>query len=300
MSQSRLSIIPSAAVADQSLTSTQLRVLCAIGSFTGKDRSAYPKQSTIADVIGVSRETVCRAISALSDKGYIEVHPQFRTDGGQMASLYFVRLDPCDAEITPPVTEREHGDPSVTPPVTSMDHTPCDAYDHTLKTIHKNDTSTADAVAVGAQDALPMQTPEQPKRKAPPRGAARGSRIADNWAPTPKGYAFAASQELTNEEINREADRFRNYWLGIPGRKGVKLDWEATWRNWLTGEYGIVTKKRQRAAEASTRTQSAGQSRGGGFVAAGLRHIGEARGYGEPVSEGGGMGAGYVIDREAS
>lgn len=146
MSQSRLSIIPSAAVADQSLTATQLRVLCAIGSFTGKDRSAYPKQSTIADVIGVSRETVCRAISALSDKGYVEVQQQFRSDGGQMASLYLVRLDPCDAEITPPVTEHEHGDPSVTPPVTSEDHTPCDAYDHTLKTVHKNGLSTSNEV----------------------------------------------------------------------------------------------------------------------------------------------------------
>lgn len=31
-------------------------------------------------------------------------------------------------------------------------------------------------------------------------------------------------------------DRFVDYWRGISGSKGVKLDWTATWRNWLRRE----------------------------------------------------------------
>ena len=31
----------------------------------------------------------------------------------------------------------------------------------------------------------------------------------------------------------READKFRDYWLSVSGSKGVKLDWQATWRNWV-------------------------------------------------------------------
>jgi hypothetical protein len=30
-----------------------------------------------------------------------------------------------------------------------------------------------------------------------------------------------------------ETDRFRDYWRSIPGAKGRKLDWIATWHNWM-------------------------------------------------------------------
>jgi hypothetical protein len=44
---------------------------------------------------------------------------------------------------------------------------------------------------------------------------------------------FAAREGLSASEIRREADRFRDYWRGMPGQKGVKADWDATWRNWV-------------------------------------------------------------------
>ena len=31
----------------------------------------------------------------------------------------------------------------------------------------------------------------------------------------------------------REAERMRDWSRSAPGQKGVKLDWEATWRNWV-------------------------------------------------------------------
>ena len=31
----------------------------------------------------------------------------------------------------------------------------------------------------------------------------------------------------------REAAKFADYWRGVPGQKGVKRDWDATWRNWV-------------------------------------------------------------------
>lgn len=90
---------------------------------------------------------------------------------------------------------------------------------------------------------VPTLIPEQPKRAGSPKSGARGSRIPSNWTPTPKDYAFAAKHNLTREEINREADKFRNHWTAATGKGSVKLDWEAAWRNWLIGDYGIVTKR---------------------------------------------------------
>ena len=28
-------------------------------------------------------------------------------------------------------------------------------------------------------------------------------------------------------------EKFKDYWISQPGQKGVKLDWFATWRNWV-------------------------------------------------------------------
>jgi hypothetical protein len=111
---------------------------------------------------------------------------------------------------------------------------------------------TTDKSVVSAQ----AQNPLESKSTGKVRGAARGKRIDPNWTPTPKDYAFASSHKLTREEINREADRFRNYWLAASGRNAAKLDWEATWRNWLTGEFGIVTKRA--AAKPSVNGQNVG------------------------------------------
>lgn len=44
--------------------------------------------------------------------------------------------------------------------------------------------------------------------------------------------AFCLSErpDLSPESVAAE---FRDYWSAQPGQRGVKLDWEATWRNWV-------------------------------------------------------------------
>lgn len=76
---------------------------------------------------------------------------------------------------------------------------------------------------VCAQDA---PTPPKAKTKRTPK---RGSRISETWAPTQMDYAHATKKGLTPQEINHEADQFRNYHLS----KGtVSKDWAASWRTW--------------------------------------------------------------------
>lgn len=41
---------------------------------------------------------------------------------------------------------------------------------------------------------------------------------------------------FTAAEAERIAESFRDYWHAAPGQKGVKLDWSATWRNWIRTE----------------------------------------------------------------
>ena len=51
---------------------------------------------------------------------------------------------------------------------------------------------------------------------------ARGSRLPEDWHPR-------AEDGIDNLELAK----FRDYWKAVPGQKGIKLDWDATWRNWL-------------------------------------------------------------------
>jgi len=41
---------------------------------------------------------------------------------------------------------------------------------------------------------------------------------------------------MPEAEIDRTAAKFRDFWAGKAGASGVKLDWPATWRNWVRSD----------------------------------------------------------------
>lgn len=61
----------------------------------------------------------------------------------------------------------------------------------------------------------------------------RGTRLSPEWAPSPENITYATSQGLVGEVMAREVEKFRDYWTAKAGQSAVKLDWDATWRNWV-------------------------------------------------------------------
>lgn len=61
----------------------------------------------------------------------------------------------------------------------------------------------------------------------------RGTRISAGWALTDAERSFAKQEGFSDWEIQREAQKFRDYWTAAAGSKAVKLDWLATWRQWI-------------------------------------------------------------------
>jgi uncharacterized protein YdaU (DUF1376 family) len=59
-----------------------------------------------------------------------------------------------------------------------------------------------------------------------------GSRLAQDWVLL-KPWGEWAQQERPDLDVRKVADQFKDYWIAQPSQKGVKLDWEATWRNWV-------------------------------------------------------------------
>ena len=48
--------------------------------------------------------------------------------------------------------------------------------------------------------------------------------------------------------------QFRDYWIAQPGQKGVKLDWDATWRNWVRRQSAPKQSYAQQAADIARTT----------------------------------------------
>jgi uncharacterized protein YdaU (DUF1376 family) len=60
----------------------------------------------------------------------------------------------------------------------------------------------------------------------------RGSRLTQDWFLT-KAMGEWATHERPDIDVRLVAEQFKDYWIAQPGQKGVKLDWDATWRNWV-------------------------------------------------------------------
>ncbi len=81
----------------------------------------------------------------------------------------------------------------------------------------------------------------------------KGTRLAPDWRVTAElGDWTRRKFGWEQERIANVAEQFWDYWIAQPGQRGVKLDWDATWRNWCRREEGPIGKT---AGAPAKRTQ---------------------------------------------
>lgn len=61
----------------------------------------------------------------------------------------------------------------------------------------------------------------------------RGTRLPVDWRPGEQNYEFGAGRGFSRSEVDEAGAEFRDYWCGVPGSKGLKLDWDGTFHNRL-------------------------------------------------------------------
>jgi uncharacterized protein YdaU (DUF1376 family) len=98
-------------------------------------------------------------------------------------------------------------------------------------------------------DKLAEEARTRPREKA---ASNRGTRLPSDWQPKP-GDWIAAVNALGEVTARREADSFRDYWKAAPGQRGIKLDWDATWRNWVRTAVGRLPQSRAGPSAGSPR-----------------------------------------------
>ncbi|UJM33107.1 YdaU family protein [Bartonella henselae] len=67
-------------------------------------------------------------------------------------------------------------------------------------------------------------------KKAKQSKANRGCRLPEDFEPD---YDFAIAEGLPPERVKVEIAKFRDYWRSKSGANATKIDWQATWRNWV-------------------------------------------------------------------
>lgn len=119
-------------------------------------------------------------------------------------------------------------------------------------------TGTADEPVRQTDPTSPPPGPDQSARRTltvknrqEPSGEgerSRGSRLPADF-PTPTEIAFCRS-ERPDLDADLLAAKFRDYWLGVPGAKGRKCDWPATWRNFVRSEFSRAPPARASPSRA--------------------------------------------------
>jgi len=85
------------------------------------------------------------------------------------------------------------------------------------------------------QASISTSTPTSKVRKKPSvsKENSKGSRMKEDFELPEEWITFAKTLSYTKAEAQAVFDRFKDYWLGVSGQKGTKVNWLATWRNWL-------------------------------------------------------------------
>ncbi len=85
-----------------------------------------------------------------------------------------------------------------------------------------------------------------------------GSRLPQDWT-LPDDWREWAAGERPDLYLQSVSARFRDYWVGKAGKDARKLDWLATWRNWVRSQNQGRATYAQQAADVARATVPAKQ-----------------------------------------
>ena len=207
---------------------------------------ARPSVATIMRETGLGRTAVYQAIRSLEAAGHIE-QAAAADRARHSPAVYKVLLQPLPGPPDGPGRVHE-ADP---------EHAPAESASVREANPAGYTSRTRPGPPDGPNPSDTHQIPVQERARAQgsllanddggkPARSPKATRIDPSWQPSEDARVFAGQHGMSDSEVNREADRFRDYWLAKAGKDAVKLDWSATWRNWI-----------RRASETPTRSGGA-------------------------------------------
>lgn len=126
-------------------------------------------------------------------------------------------------------------------PVTLQDPTgvtlpiPSDDVTVTVPHVRATDTETEQIQRQTPPDGgeRAAQAPTPPTPAPEKRDKSRGTRLPESFLVTDAMREWARAEGLSDVQIDRETAKFRDHWRAESGQRAVKLDWDASWKNWM-------------------------------------------------------------------
>lgn len=208
---------------DDRLAGCRKLVLVTLANRTDEYFRCWPSQDRLAGECGISVRALSDHLKGLEEDGFITRDTQHLGQGNGSRTVYTLHLGAlrvAPAEIAPEKSA----------PANSV-------------------------VCTGSR--LPLTNHQEPSLPSPSTRDTRGTRLPADWRLSSQWRAEAhqaalkANLRLTDEEIDVEADKFRDYWHSQPGPKARKLDWLGTWRNWIRRAAPEIIRARPRADRAA-------------------------------------------------
>jgi hypothetical protein len=199
----------SAVFENRELGPTERLIMLALADHCDDEGRCYPSIARLCQRTGLSERAVQINTRKLVEAGYIRI----ALGGGKgNANLYFVSANP--APDAPRTKCTPAPDAPQTPHLVRSNPAP-DAPEPSLTTIGTVSIKEADASLMNARE------------KPPPK---RGCQLPENWVPSDRNISDAEAREFTGDQINEQADAFRDYHRA---RGTTFKDWDAAWRTWL-------------------------------------------------------------------
>lgn len=104
---------------------------------------------------------------------------------------------------------------------------------------------TKSELQVRAAKIEPQQAQQQPEKKKSQSSAKRGTRLPDDWTlPLAWGRWALETYTVSEDDVRREAMRFRNFWTAKSGKDATKINWRRTWENWCDNDRTFGNRRR--------------------------------------------------------
>ena len=196
---------------------SELLMLLAIADFADDEGHAYPAVPTLATKCRMSARNANMLLAKLRESGELEIRIGA---GPRGTNMYRIRLT---APLKPAssLASEAHFTPEAAFTLKPASPTPEAGFPIPLK-------------PASDESSLNRHEPEEGRAKRSPT-ASRGSRLSQDWSLPDEWRTFALKERPDLDPV-KTAERFKDFWIAKAGKEAVKLEWFATWRNWVRSE----------------------------------------------------------------
>lgn len=197
------------AMSIRGVTASEKLLLLALANYADENMRCFPSQGRLAEDACLTPRTIRSTLLALEQRGIISREQRKRADGSRTSDIITLHLygEPC----TPRGGEMISG-----------------GGEMISGGVGKWFPGGAEIIS-GLTTYEPVSEPVKLKREA------RATRLPEAWAPPDQDWKLAVDR-LGDGGAKEALASFCDYWRAVPGAKGRKLDWGATFRNWVRRE----------------------------------------------------------------